>query len=305
MPTSAPIDSFQVSEQFLATKCDYFVDVQLWPLTHRMSPRRWLNNFLPEEKEHARHLLNAFIYFSQPLMDQLLLSTFQSISRFLRDPGESFLATQQKWREFCDGIIVTCVRGEVPNPTDSGYMFLRMARQILGIDEGRIMEPKNAITALAQHTTSTVIFFDDFVGSGEQFIQTWKHRENIPGLGSISFELLASVMRGASFIYCPLICTEHGRQRISASCPSVRLHPAHLLTTEYNAFSADCVFWPSNLQASVENFLKCASDRAGITEWKGFHELGLTIAFEHSVPDATLPIFYWQQNGWYPLIQRT
>jgi len=62
----------KVNEPFVLGKCDYFVDVQLWPLIQRLNPKRWLSNFRPAEMDHAISLLNAFLYFDRILMDQLL-----------------------------------------------------------------------------------------------------------------------------------------------------------------------------------------------------------------------------------------
>jgi hypothetical protein len=47
------------------------------------------------------------------------------------------------------------------------------------------------------------------------------------------------------------------------------------------------------------------SGGAVVNDWQGFHCLGLSLAFYDSVPDATLPIFYWEENGWNPLIKKT
>jgi hypothetical protein len=57
--------------------------------------------------------------------------------------------------------------------------------------------------------------------------------------------------------------------------------------------------------------LKRISERAGYIQenggpddWRGFHGLGLTVAFEHGIPDASLPIFFSERNGWKPLMRR-
>ncbi|MGI4789714.1 MAG: phosphoribosyltransferase-like protein [Janthinobacterium lividum] len=70
--------------------------------------------------------------------------------------------------------------------------------------------------------------------------------------------------------------------------------------------------WPDHLRTSALDFLEKVSHRVGIydthggvNDWQGFNKLGLSLGFEHSVPDATLPIFYWEQNGWKPLLRRT
>lgn len=173
MPEHATTEIFQVNEAFVMGKCDYLVEVRLWPLTHRLSPKRWLSNFRPDEMNHAISLLNAFLYFDKILVDQLLLGAFHGLSRLFCGTGTSYLSAQSKWGDFLDSVIVTGVQGEHPNPTDSGYTFLRMARQVLGIPEERILEPQKVITTLLERKPCPVVFLDDFVGSGNQFISTW------------------------------------------------------------------------------------------------------------------------------------
>jgi hypothetical protein len=70
-----------ISEAFALFKCDHFVDIQMWPLTARLNPRLWLSNFSDGELPFALNLLNSFIYFNQPMMDQLLLAAFQDLSK--------------------------------------------------------------------------------------------------------------------------------------------------------------------------------------------------------------------------------
>ena len=59
----------------------------------------------------------------------------------------------------------------------------------------------------------------------------------------------------------------------------------------------------------AHEFLFEASRRAGIVDelgsnWAGFENLALPLAFFHCVPDATLPLYFWERNGWSPLIRR-
>lgn len=305
MTEHAKTEILQVNEAFVMGKCDYFVEVRLWPLTQRLNPKRWLSNFNPDEMNHAVSLLNAFIYFDKILVDQLLLGAFQNLSRLFCGAGTSYLSAQSKWRDFLDTVVVTGVQGEQPNPTDSGYTFLRMARQVVGIPQERILEPQKAIATLLERRTCPVVFLDDFVGSGNQFISTWTTRFEVQGHGLISFANLASMLRNSQFFYCPLVCTTYGKNRIANDCSAVSLHPSHLLSEDYCAFSPDSVIWPAELRSSASDFIQAASSRAGIVNWKGFHALGLAMAFEHSVPDACLPLLYWNENGWKPLIERT
>jgi hypothetical protein len=308
MIPSGPIYAPRVSGQDVLSKTDYFVDVQLWPLLKELDAHRWLSNFTDSELDHAVHLLNGFMYFSSRLLDQLFISAVQSLSASFYSFGDSFLAFQSTWRQFVDSVIVTYVTGEIPNPSDSGYAFARRARQLLGINEDRIMAPDEAVRHLVQQA-GPIIFVDDFVGSGNQFVETWRRQVPLSGSTS-SFERITAV-RGAEFYYCPLACTEYGFDRIRRDCPAVRLHPAHLLSARYSALDPNSIIWPNHLRGTATDFLQAASARAGIPDtngnvddWRGFHKLGLAIAMGDSVPDATLPIFYWERNGWIPLIRR-
>jgi hypothetical protein len=274
-----------------------------------MNPRLWLENFNQSEKEHAVHLLNGFLYYSVELMDQMFRSAFQSLSSYLYSDGDSFLSFQTKWRLFVESVIVTYVSGEIPNPADSGLTFARKARQVLEINEGRIMNPEEAIRRLMDKP-GAVLFVDDFVGSGSQFLATWTRQVEVSEHSRVSFERLAT-LRGAEFYYCPLICTEYGYRNLTRACPAVRVTPAHLLSHRYSVLDSDSMMWPSHLRATAADFVKSASQRAGIPDsygatddWRGFHGLGLALALGDSVPDATLPIFHWEKNGWKPLIRR-
>jgi hypothetical protein len=310
MNTSVRI--LQVDKAFVLEKCGRFVDFQLWRLQSELDPEGWLGNFTAQEQEHAYHLLNSFLFFSNDLVRAMFLAAFQNISCLVRHPGRQFDLEQAFWRTFCNQIIITYVTGEIPNPTDSGFIFARMARQYLGIPQERIIDPREALQLLVQGANKPVVFVDDFVGSGQQFISTWKrlHNVGLPSGGHYSFEMIAK-SKGGSFFYTPVISTIFGVAEIGRHCPEVQLSPANVLSARYSALHADSLVWPAKLLATGPAFVEGASKRAGIpdtsgnkNDWRGFARQGLCVAFEHSVPDATLPIFYWEKNGWNPLVRR-
>ena len=301
--TQIDVRVLRVDRAFVLGKCSSFVDFQLWPIRSMMDPEGWLHNFTSHEQEYAHHLLNSFLYYSEPLMRALFIAGFQNISSTRRHAARLYHPEQLAWREFCDNLIVTYVTGEIPNPTDSGFLFARMARQFLGIGEGRIVDPRDALRALSMGRQRPILFVDDFVGSGEQFISTWRRPYDIGAAGHLSFESYARSNSG-DYYYCPLLCTSDGAQAIARSCPSVQVSPGNWLTPRYSALHPNSLVWPEHLRATGPTFVLTASQRAGIpdtdggqNDWRGFHRLGLSIAFQHSVPDATLPLFYWTAAG--------
>jgi hypothetical protein len=291
-------------------KCDFFVDVHLWQLRESLNPKGWLENFTATEQAHALYLLDSFTFFSDELVDALFIAAFQQLSTHAVPTDQPYLAAQAAWNQFCKNVIIAHVEGEQPNAADSGYAFARRARQLLQIDESHILSPGQTLATLVQENRQRpVVFVDDFVGTGNQFATTWSRMVPLPGRPDYSFAQYSRT-QGGKFYYCPLVCTDYGYRRLRRDCREVELLPVHLLDAKRDgALAPESRVWPDRLRPSAEGFLRNASDRAGIPMggkdcWKGFGDLGLTLAFEHSVPDATLPIFYWEKSGWIPLIRR-
>jgi len=309
----SPVTPAEVNKQWVLKKCDYLMEVQLWPFRYVLNPERWLANFTESEMNHAVHLLNSFLYFSERFVDQMFIATFQSLSSLIIEKGEPLLSLQTAWRAFMDSVLITHVVGENPSVTDSGLLFARKSRQLLEVGESRILSPKEVLTELYfKGGSRPVVFVDDFVGSGEQFVKTWRREESLAGGVTVSFERIASVRRN-DFFYCTLLSTQGGHDRLLRQVPRVKICAAHVLSSKYSALSADSLIWPEPLKPTAVQFIYEASMRAGIpdtdgadvNDWQGFNKQGLGLAFAHSVPDATLPIFYWEQNDWNPLARRS
>lgn len=151
--------------------------------------------------------------------------------------------------------MVTRVTGEVPNDTDSGYMFARMARQQLGLDERQIMSNREALETLLREGPRPVVFVNDFVGSGDQFISTWEREYELTGGTTASFQRLSEV-RGGFFCYCPVFVAETGRDAIRRECQSVLLSPAHFLQQATAPCPITRSFGPTTLGTRHSTFLK-------------------------------------------------
>jgi hypothetical protein len=299
----------EVSEASVLEKVDSFCDLHVWPEHSSLNPRRWLENFTPSERPFAASLLNNFIYFNEHLVDGLLRSGVQALSVEAAASATTLPQAKSRWRHFLAQTLVTYVEGEKPSATDSGYVFARKARQVLLIDERQIVRPAEALRcAMAASPPRPVLFLDDFVGAGAQMSATWHRPYRLPGGRTGTFWDLAD--SGAFVVYTPLVATTRGLGRLKAECAGLRVQPAHVLDSRYSLTSADCILWPDRLRADAVQFLFDASKRAGIVGhsphgWQGFHDLALALAFSHGVPDATMPLFYWDRDGWHPLIRRT
>lgn len=201
----------------------------------------------------------------------------------LREVGDTAFAIETKWRMFRQRVILTYSTGEIPSPTDSGFVFARKARQILKIAEQQIVPPERALELLAVHNRP-VVFVDDFVGTGNQFVETWERPNSSGPLKGIAFSDVSRHDPHSKVMYCPPVCTVLGAQRIRHTCSRVILAPAHELDDPIFRFSADSITWPESLQQTSEDFLRSASRRAGIPDdvtstedWRGFNQTGYVL----------------------------
>ena len=76
----------------------------------------------------------------------------------------------------------------------------------------------DALKAAADGFVGPIVFVDDFVGSGEQFLSTWERPRTVPGHGQMAFKDLPP-RKGRLFAYCSVMVTEQGRNRIAAKHP--------------------------------------------------------------------------------------
>ncbi len=298
----------QLSEDFILSKLQSMVDMHLWPSREKLDPHAWLKIFQESEMPYAINLLNIFIYYNEPMTDALFRAAIQSLSASLTRSATSLASAKEQWRAYFGNIIVTYVEGEKPNPTDSGKLFARKARQVLGINEEKIVEPMEALSLVLNNPASTILFVDDFVGSGNQMYTTWVRRYELQNGNINSFSNISKY--GGEYIYTPLIATSFGIENIEKSCFNLKIFPVYIFDTKYSLISTESILWPEKLKKNAIDVLYKASKRAGIVDnykygWKGFNNLALPLAFWHSVPDATLPLYFWESEHWYPLIRRS
>jgi hypothetical protein len=289
----------------------YLVQVGLWPKKSVFDPIGWISNFESKDAKYALRLLEGFTYFAPDLMAQMFRTAFLSLSQIVVTDKSEYLSAQRQWQSFVDSVLIVRVTGETPNDSDSGYIYSRLARTKLGIPEDRIVTHREAASLVVHDSPPcNIVFVDDFVGSRRQFIETWKRPHDVAGFEA-SFEQISKLSGIRShFYYCPVICTEDGKTNIGRSCPDVKVVPAHFYDSRHSALSSDSVIWRDDMRLVGPEFVRNASERAGLQDlngeqgcWQGFQKLGLALGFNEYAPDATLPIFTTTKNGWKPLIR--
>jgi|SRR5215213_10111714 len=305
MSNSPPV----LTEAVVLDRLSYLIKVGVLGTGLGLDPRGWLSNFPSQGEEHAYavNLLGSFLYLPTPVFEAIFIAGLHALSTEVVGPP----ARRTDWNSFLRRMIVTPVQDVRDQPTSSGYAHARMAKAILRVPEDQIRFSDEAAEGAALEEDLPIVFVDDFVGTGEQFITTWEKMFKIqkPKPKATSFAALAKAGCGR-YYYCPAIATPHGLKAIAEHAPGVTVSPGAVLDARHDAFHPESVLWPAELRGGAEEFLRAASERAGIPDdphstswWRGFCGQGLAVGFERGTPDATLPIFTWEENGWKPFLR--
>lgn len=286
-------------------RSQFFQTVQAWPLTNELNYDGWLKNFeKAKDRKIASLILDFFIYYPENMVDQMLRASVGKAGFHLAKRFSSW-----EHSDFKNKCFYSFIPGENPHPTDSGHIFTRKLRDVLGIPEDRIIDYMHIPNMLDYATGKTaIILVDDFVGSGAQCDKAWNN--NVFTYNRMTLSQISDV-HGHVFVYAPLIVNNSGFKRISDNCDSLILSPAHVLGTEYNLFNKNCPCWKGDEQLfemGTELILR-KSSQLGIPstngkhtqDVKGFGEQGLALKFAHGAPDAIPAFFYWQHEAWTPL----
>lgn len=305
--------SANVSRTLIRAKCRDFADFQVWPFSPRLDPGAWLRNFDDADQDVAHHLLNSFMYFSTGLTVQLFLVAIQNLSTLPEwrenRTGDPFA----EWAAFLRGIMVTHVIGDHDNNAGSGSYFTRLARDRAGVQDSQIVDMARALhSRVIKGNRSPLVIVDDFMGSGEQFLDTWNRRFPIgPDRLSLSDVVQHAKLSGDPWeiYFVPAVSTETSIARLGIECPDVIVSAGNVLDPKYSLFHPDSLLWPSGVAAQGRETIERVSLRLNLLsngdrlDYRGFRKLGLALAFEHKTPDATIPIFRYEGNGWKPLVK--
>jgi len=285
-------------------KVEILQRVGFWP-PDAVHAGAWLGNFEKGEELPAAVILDNLSFYSNRNTNALLRATFQNLRDELSAGGDAGLLDQ---------LVFTPLEDEKPNPSDSGKLFCRKARQILSIPEERMLEPASALERAI--SGAPIVFLDDFLGSAEQLIKTWKRAYRTDAPRTFAEAHAAKPFR---VIYLVLVATAFGLKRARFECPAVDTWPAHILGEEYSIRNvAQLPHAPPfpGLAHQIHNLLSKYSPRLKLKPYMnqsdfrvyGFYSRGLLVAFQHGCPDASLPIIFAGGTGsepWSRLITPT
>ena len=285
------------------SRCRDLIGYHLWSGIQRSRLDAWIANFRSaEERYFAARVLDALIYRSDDqtisLLRHLLCRVVPDHSRIhgLPDCLQNVYAALRDPNVDPRVRVVPVIPPSSP-PTKSGPIIARHLKRILRISERWIIYPNQVVGQLG--STDAIIFIDDFLGTGEQFSNF---------LADTGLDACVSM---SSFIYVCLAGHEQGIGVLQTAFPGLNVAMVECLDDSHAMFHADAGSFPDEVNSieSARNFYYDLLDYHGISisgpDRRGFGHLELVYAFEHAVPDNSLPILWWDESDqWRPLFDR-
>lgn len=281
----------------IIARCRQLISTRIWTGLNVTTFDSWLGNFAgPLERYFAACLLDVLVYRSEGQTTALMREV---ISRSIPEVVPSFGG--QSALEVLSGTadpgirIVPVIRQSDP-PTKSGPLLARMYRRRLQLNDKWMIWPWQARKYMKMKKGS-IIYIDDLLGTGTQFMSFLKH-----------FGLLEE--KAASQIYAPLTAHSKGVGHLARNAGHVTIAAAEWLGDEYDLFgSGSSAFVDGeNDPATARKFYLGLLKSRGLPVPKsyvfGWGKLGLSYAFEHAVPNNSLPIYWFGHEHWKPLFWR-
>ena len=285
---------------------NFFRDVQVWPIREDFDCEGWIDNFSGDEEQLiAMKILSEFLYFPKKMLDRLF---YDSVGCAISRIQERLKISANDF--YKNNVLYSYIPGENPNPSDSGYSFVKKARDVLGAPEENLRQFSDIRNEVLRVRTSprAIVFCDDFVGSGCQCVEALSQKDSY---GVTLYDQARGM--GCILAYAPLIANTTGLETIKSAFPELICTPIYKLGKEYNLFERECLCWDGDeglFKEGCELILEKSKilgipDNAGETlSARGFHDQGMFIAIENSMPDCDPAIFYFSDKGWCPLMRK-
>lgn len=291
-------------------KCKGLKRSGLWGAEPQVRPRAWLDNF-PDahEKVLAAVLLDNFTHYASRPAHKLIAWAFQKLEDSILQGTSQFSPPTETT---VTDLSFTPVEGEKPRPTDSGRRICAHLRNLAGIADEQFVVPAEALRrAIAG---GPIVFVDDFIASGSQLLNTWRHQYQSTHPRSFAE---AHAIRPFATACVASLATEYAVARIHRDVPALTVVTAHTLGSDANvqSLTPPGLTTPfAHLSRDIERLLVKYSTKLQLDSYMkqkrysvyGFHELGMLLAFDECVPDSTLPLFWATGSGrWTPLVSKT
>jgi hypothetical protein len=236
---------------------------------------RWLGQFKPDDRDLAARILDCVEFVTHEQMTGAFRSMLACITGWHIDESKR----QGKWRF----VAYSASAGE-----SGDYMLhtFRLANRLNGRRFNELFIHRRDLICQDIGPQDTVIFVDDFAGTGDQVCANWPEmQELLPQNPTIYLLLVAASTRARAKI---------------ADQTMLEVVPHIELTERDNVFSPRC----SHFSPAERRALLIYGKRADKRSPMGYGGCGMVIVFAHNCPNNSIPILHACNRKWEGLFRR-
>lgn len=266
----------------------------------------WLANFVSaEDKYIAGHLINGLTYRSNAMVKSSfnhlvhceLPGALRACGALTMPDLDAFDEALSRGGEDSPIRFVAVDGTFEKTPGKSGSDMIRQFRRHLNVSKTLLCRPERLLTEPLPASVKALVFIDDLVGTGQQFETFATHYK------------LSEQAKSRTLVYCPLMAFHAGLDHLAKKLPWLKVHPVETLDESHRFFRVmkeDATVW------GVDNVNKVQDVRDHVAELcrrnsippKTKHCLDLVVAFEHAVPNNSVPMLSLKSAQWQPLFDR-
>lgn len=294
----------------------YYTDI--WRDQRHSEYQKWLDNFKDgeDEKLNALFLLSKFIYFGSIEIRALLKSIFRDlykypiIERIRRDNKDTTDDGYIK-QIFKNHLKRTRFLG-VGNPSESGVHLLYYFRQENMLSKQLFVhahelfkstysaEDEKMILTWGSEEINHIVFIDDFCGDGSQAI----------GYIKDLVKQIKELNNACQIDYFVMVANKEGLKNVKKDAGVDNSKAIFELDESFKCFADNARYFVNAKKGINKDFCKKLCEKYGkerASDAKspfGFNDDELLLSFFHNTPNNTLPIFWTEEKGWYPIFNR-
>tara|TARA_Y100001934_G_scaffold147459_1_gene177073 strand:+ start:440 stop:1342 length:903 start_codon:yes stop_codon:yes gene_type:complete len=276
------------------------IETGIWNGLAYSDLQAWIANFKsPDEKLLASLLLDSFTFKSQEqLAAQIKACLTSSIPYSLANRSIDILngidfssVLKKKYERNLTMYLVPVIR-DIDPPTKSGPSVARQFKRLECINEEYMIWPWQIRDKIASGG-KIFIFIDDTLATGEQFE------------GFLKQYVPSSYPDEVKFSYVPLVAHTSGLRRVEKLFPRISVCPVEVATVENSFFNNHLTKNYTDLKALYDEVVKRIFNKGFYKQSRyGYGDLALTLSYNHSTPNATLPVYWYSSNNFHPLVRR-
>lgn len=286
------------------SRAQALIDIGIWDIAQSRLTG-WLEQFTSDdEKYFAACLVDSLIFRSEAQFNACAKALFRG--RLRREctnisgvNSDLDLLTALQSRND-PGIRIVPVIGSDAPPTKSGPLVLRQIKRALEINEDWMIWPWAVEKKLQEEKSiKTIIFVDDFLGSGNQFNE-FINTQNLP-----------TEKNTTQWIYAPIIAHEIGVAAVAGKQTNIKIIAAEYLTKKHGFFDESRWQLLSGGAITANDALEFYRSLVAARKIPnrgcpilGYGELALAFGFSHSTPNNSLPILWAESSDWSALLER-